>query len=165
VVLGPDTPALTLVEHSGGGDIAACYGRFCEALIAALGRLEVQAEFRSPADLAVGERKIAGLAQRRKRNAALVTASLLLGPMCGSAEKYLAVPAGRDAPEYRAGRGHEAFMTSLLELGVEAPRWRAAFEAELRERGAAAGRATPGEIERAALIEGQLAEPDWIYRF
>ncbi len=163
VVLGPASPAVTLIDRA-GGDVRECYGRFCATLISALARLGVGAAFHSPADLACAGRKVAGLAQRRKKRAALVTASLLVGSMAVEAEKYLAVPGGKDAPTYRAGRGHGEFMASLEELGVERGSWPEALAAELAARGASPGTASSSERERAALVEAELTRREWIYR-
>jgi lipoate-protein ligase A len=163
VILGASSPAVTLVDAV-GGDIRECYGRFCEVLIAALGRLAIEAVFQPPADLAVGEGKVAGLAQRRKRRAALITASVLLGPLAAESEKYLAEPEARDAPEYRKGRRHREFMTSLAALGGAGPDWRAALAAELAARGAVRDRPTGRERSRAVEIEPELAAHEWIYR-
>jgi len=163
VILGAVSPVVTLLDAV-GGDIRECYDRFCEVLIAALGRLGVEAAFEPAADLAVAGRKISGLAQRRKRRGALVTASVLLESLAVESEKYLVEPVAADAPEYRKGRGHAGFMTSLRELGVDPAAWRQALRAELESLGATPATASPAELERAAAIELELADESWIYR-
>jgi lipoate---protein ligase len=163
VVLGPASPAVTLIDRS-GGDIGECYRRFCTTMIAALARVGLEAEFHSPADLACAGRKVAGLAQRRKQHAALTTGSLLVGSMAAEAEQYLAVPEDKDAPEYRAGRAHDEFMTSLQELGIDGGSWPGALSAELSAAGALPGEPSSSERERAALIEAELARREWVYR-
>ncbi len=167
VLLGPAGPAVTRIAPPGGG-VRECYAGFCEVLGGALDRLGLESEFHPPADLAVSGRKVAGLAQRRKRRAALVTASVLCAPLAAEAERFLALPAAGDAPEYRAGRPHSGFMTSLRELGVKRPA-RAllgALKAELAERGRSAeGCAVDSGIRvRAAEIEAELADPEWVWR-
>lgn len=166
VLLGPPSPAVTLVTES-PGDIRESYEHFYGLLVAAFARLGVEAEFRPPADLAVGDRKIAGLAQRRKRRGVLVTASVLAAPLVDESARWLAEPAGRDAPAYRGGRRHAEFMTSLAGLGVERAAERFAEELirELSDRGAAQGALSTRELARAAEIERELADPDWIFRF
>jgi len=166
VVLGPGSPAVTLVDRL-SGDIRECYRRFCEVLIAAVARLGLTAEFRAPADLAVGELKIAGLAQRRKKNAALVTASVLSGSMADAAARYLVEPGPEDSPGYRRGRGHGEFMTSLLELGAaeDDRAFLKALRTELEARGAAAGAVSERERAGAAGISEELEDSEWIYRF
>jgi len=165
VLLGPQSPVVTLVA-GGSGSIRDSYLRFCETLIAALDRLGVAAEFRPPADLAVGGRKLAGLAQRRKRRAALVTAAVLARPLAAEAARYLPEPASGDAPTYRAGRAHGEFMTSLAGLGVTpaGERFNEAVRAEVTARGAALAELSTGERSRAAEIEPELADPGWIHR-
>jgi len=83
-------------------------------------------------DLAVacgGEdlRKIAGNAQARKKNSVLVHGTLLARPDLERIARLLRYPSA--APEYRAGRAHRSFLTSLRELG--APHDLAAFAAGL----------------------------------
>jgi lipoate-protein ligase A len=166
VVLGPETPVVTLID-TGGHGIRETYGEFCGALTAALAELNLTAELHRPADLAIGGRKIAGLAQRRKKRATLVTASVLARPMAAAAARYLAEPTGGDAPAYRAGRGHALFMTSLEELGTARPE--EDFTARLRRHLLSAG-IRPAEPEAAELAEAgklaaELAAQKWVERF
>ncbi len=166
VLLGPPSPAVTLVTESPGG-IRESYEHFYEPLARALARLGAEATFQPPADLAVRGNKVAGLAQRRKRRAVLVTASVLAGSLVEESARYLASPAGRDAPAYRKGRGHAGFMTSLAGLGVEraAERFAEELRKELAARGAAPAELSREERARAAKIERELADPEWVYRF
>jgi len=62
-------------------------------------------------DLAVGNRKFSGNAQRRRRDALIFHGSLLLDFDIGLIEKYLRRPS--TAPAYRADRGHAEFLTNL----------------------------------------------------
>lgn len=63
-----------------------------------------------------GLRKIAGNAQARKKRSVLVHGTLLASPDCELMARVLRYPSR--APEYRAGRGHSAFLTSLREQGA-----------------------------------------------
>jgi lipoate-protein ligase A len=165
VILGPRSPAVTLIDRL-AGDIRDCYRRFCAVLREVLAELGVAAQFRRPADMACGGRKIAGLAQRRRRRAGLVTASVLVRPLAAESERYLALPVREDCPEYRRGRTHREFMTSLEQLGVALPAgaFREAFLRVLERRGAWAGRLSPCERELATAVASQLSSPDWVNR-
>jgi len=170
VLLGPESPVVTCIGRlaaPGSGSIRESYGQFCAVLIAALARLGLEAGFEPPADLACGGRKLAGLAQRRKRWAVLVGASVLAEPSAEASARYLREPAPGDAPAYRAGRTHGAFMTSLAELGLADPaaRLREALRQELIRRGAAEGPLLPEERRRAGEIARELARPEWRRRF
>ncbi|MFN7922402.1 MAG: hypothetical protein U0Q16_20025 [Bryobacteraceae bacterium] len=67
-------------------------------------------------DLALHGRKVSGNAQHRTRGAILHHGTLLYAFEGERAERLLADPVR--APEYRAGRGHEEFLTNLpLERG------------------------------------------------
>ena len=170
VLLGPESPAVARVERlaaPGRGSIRESYASFAEVLLAALGRLGLQARFEPPADLACDGRKLAGLAQRRKRWAVLVGASVLAEPNAEDSARYLREPVPGDAPAYRAGRTHGAFMTSRAELGLADPaaRFRQALRLELIRRGAAEGPLLPEERRRAGEIARELARPEWRRRF
>ena len=170
VLLGPESPVVTCIGRlpgPGAGSIRESYQAFGDVLLAALARLDIQAQFEPPADLACGGRKLAGLAQRRKRWAVLVGASVLAEPSAGASARYLREPAPGDAPAYRAGRTHGAFMTSLAELGLADPaaQFRGALRQELIRRGASEGPLLPEERRRAGEIVRELARPEWRRRF
>jgi lipoate-protein ligase A len=170
VLLGPESPAVARVERleaPGRGSIRESYASFSKALAAALGRLGLAARFELPADRACAGRKIAGLAQRRKRTAALVSAAVLARPLAEASARYLREPASGDAPAYRAGRAHGAFMTSLAELGLADPvrQLREALRAELLRRGARDDALRPEERRRASELARELASPQWRLRF
>ena len=196
VLLGPESPAVAMIarrEASGSplenpspyplpqgergdrnatfqraaGSIRESYLAFCEVLVAVLARLGVTARFEPPADLAAGNRKVAGLAQRRKRAAVLVGACVLAEPLAAAAARGLREPAAADSPAYRAGRAHGEFMTSLAEAGCARPAedWRRALREELIARGAVAGRMAPIELSRAPELAAELARPEWVHRF
>ena len=61
-------------------------------------------------------RKIAGNSQARKRRSVVVHGTLLADPDWTSIERLLRFPSS--IPEYRAGRGHREFLTSLAECNA-----------------------------------------------
>ncbi len=66
---------------------------------------------RGTSDLAVGDRKVSGNAQRRTRRAVLVHGTFLLDLDAAAVARYLPTPG--DQPDYRAGRSHAEFLTTL----------------------------------------------------
>ncbi|HEB84320.1 MAG TPA: hypothetical protein ENI92_04885 [Bacteroidetes bacterium] len=64
-------------------------------------------------DLAIGGRKLAGSAFYRRKNLAYYSASLLVDPDLALIERYLRHPPRE--PEYRRGRAHRDFLTTLRE--------------------------------------------------
>ncbi len=61
-------------------------------------------------------RKIAGNSQARKRRSVVVHGTLLADPDWARIERLLHFPSS--IPEYRAGRGHREFLTSLKDCGA-----------------------------------------------
>lgn len=96
-----DRPALRDVPRS----YAAILGRLAEAI--GLPRLAVA----GVSDLALGNRKVGGSAQRRGRRALLHHGTVLYGFDVSLMERYLREP--RRQPPYRAGRRHAAFVTNV----------------------------------------------------
>jgi lipoate-protein ligase A len=74
------------------------------------------ATHRGVCDLAVGDRKIHGGSLYLTRDRFFYQGSLLYDPEIGLMERYLKLPV--NVPEYRAGRGHGEFCTTLTRLGV-----------------------------------------------
>lgn len=70
-------------------------------------------------DIAIGDKKISGSAIYRSKNALLYHAVLNLGEPAATFEKYLKHPAKE--PDYRNGRSHAEFVTSLRESGYNQP--------------------------------------------
>jgi lipoate-protein ligase A len=108
-------------------------------------------------DLALGERKFSGNAQRRRRDFLLFHGTLLLDfelPLIG---RYLREPARR--PDYRAARRHDEFV---MNLGVPAGRVKAALIEAWGATPAGVSSALLAEI--AALAAGKYSDPDWIER-
>lgn len=85
------------------------------AILASLG---VAGQRRGVSDVAVGDRKISGNAQARRWNALLVQGSLLVDLDPGLTGRLLRHPPRE--PEYRNGRSHGDFITSLRALGIRA---------------------------------------------
>lgn len=135
----------------------------------ALKRLGVTVSFAGLSDFAVavsgGElRKLAGHAQARKRVGVLVHGTLLADPDWAALARVLRFPTR--APDYRAGRDHRAFLTSLKELG--APDGLADFTQALRtELGRVEDTAEPNPDERATarrLLAEKYAQDSWNLR-
>ena len=112
---------------------------------------------RGSCDLALGDRKFSGSAQKRSRYCLLHQGTLLYDFSLESIPLYLRQP--EKQPDYREGREHLDFVSNLP-LG----------SAELRERIAAAWEAEPPE--RAwemppleALLEEKYLNREWIERF
>lgn len=111
---------------------------------------------RGDSDLALGEMKFSGNAQRRTARALLVHGTVLLGLDISLVGRYLKVPDRQ--PPYRASRSHEAF---LVNLGLSASEVRA----ELREAwGATDEAATLPHREVERLVRDRYATGAWIFR-
>jgi lipoate-protein ligase A len=120
VVLSPGQVVLALVTAVGSPYRNREYaqeinGWFVEAL-ADLGVRGVAHEGIS--DLAIGGRKILGTSIYRRRLTLFYQASLLVSCDTRLFTRYLAMP--RLVPEYRRGRGHEEFCTTLAGEGLRA---------------------------------------------
>ena len=90
-------------------------------------------EQRGISDLAIAGRKIAGTSVFRRRRILFYQASLLVDNDPAEFERYLAFP--RQVPDYRRGRGHAAFCTTLAAAGFP---YRAAQVAALLQTAVAA---------------------------
>lgn len=107
-------------------------------------------------DLALGDRKISGNAQQRKRTHLLHHGSLLYAMDTASIARYLKMPPRR--PEYRRERDHAAFVTNLP---VSADRLRQS----LREAWQAdAPLAKWPEAVTRRLVEEKYAREEWTRR-
>ena len=91
-------------------------------------------EQRGISDLAIGERKIAGSSVFRRRRVLFYQASLLVANDPAEFERYLAFPAR--VPDYRRGRSHDEFCTTLQAAGypLAVAQVRAALQAVVAER-------------------------------
>jgi lipoate-protein ligase A len=101
---------------AGSQSVRQCYLRALAPLIDWLRNAGLDVQFAPASDLAVGGRKISGNAQARKRAAYLTHGTLLADPDVATFETYLKHPPRE--PDYRAGRPHGAFVTTLRALGL-----------------------------------------------
>ncbi len=107
------------VKRLGGdGGIRAAYAVLSLPVVEGLSALGVEAFRAGVCDIAASvdgtPRKLAGTAQLRRRNRALVHGSLLVDADLALLGRYLPNP--ESAPEYRAGRGHSAFCANVADL-------------------------------------------------
>jgi len=103
------------------------------AIVRAMVSLGVRdAVVRGLGDVALGERKIVGSSLYANRKVALYQGSLLVEPDLALVEQYLPYPSKE--PDYRRGRAHLDFVTSLAQAGyrLEPAALRAALERELK---------------------------------
>lgn len=82
-----------------------------EQMAAALRRWEPTTVFRGISDLAIGDRKISGNAQRRTGKSLLFHGTILHGMRADLIARYLKHPARQ--PEYRSDRPHQAFLGTI----------------------------------------------------
>jgi len=99
---------------------------------------------RGHGDLCVGERKVLGSSAFRRRDVFFYQGSLLVAFDLGLVERYLCHPSRE--PEYRQGRPHRAFLTTLAEEGLplEAEAMALGLGVSLRERLGLSG--VPGPV-------------------
>ncbi|MCU0292733.1 MAG: hypothetical protein MUF10_12220 [Thermoanaerobaculaceae bacterium] len=141
VVLAPGALTASIVASQSGGTALPEreFRRFCGKVVRALEACGVpDVVMRGVSDLCLGDRKIAGTSLRLWRGLVLFQVSLLIDMDLHLLERYLPMPSRQ--PEYRQGRTHRAFVTSLREAGCQ-----------VREEDVAAaleGKLAP-EIERA----------------
>lgn len=118
VLLGPGCLAYALVLpiasnaalETVGGTNRFVMERNRAALESFLGR---PVSVRGHTDLALGDRKFSGNAQRRRRRALLFHGTLLLNADLGLLPRLLQMPS--QEPDYRVGRSHLEFVTNLGE--------------------------------------------------
>jgi len=70
---------------------------------------------RGISDICMGDRKILGSGMFRRKKIIFFQGSMLIDPDLSLMERYLKLP--RRQPDYRAGRSHRDFMTTLRALG------------------------------------------------
>ena len=90
-------------------------GWIAEVLSNLVGRSANEITHRGISDLAVGERKILGTSIFRRRKILFYQASLLVDNDVGEFASFLLMP--RIVPDYRRGRSHREFCTTLREWG------------------------------------------------
>jgi lipoate---protein ligase len=136
VVLGPGQVVLALVTEVGSPFRNREYAAEINTwIVAALERLGVNGV--SPegiSDLAIGGRKIVGTSLYRTRLVLFYQASILVENDTGIFTRYLTMPT--KVPDYRQGRGHEEFCTTIRRAGhpVGVAEVMASLEAVVSER-------------------------------
>ena len=118
VLVGPGDLCATLVAAYGEvpkefRSIGGAHRLLGGMIASALGDMGIDAQCVGTSDVAVGELKIAGLSQSRKRTAFLVHASILVEPDMNLMQAVLPHPPSE--PDYRGGRAHREFLTCLDE--------------------------------------------------
>ncbi len=87
-------------------------------LVSVLAELGLEARQRGISDVAVGDMKISGNAMAKKAGGLLLHGTLLYDLDLGLVERCLRHPPRE--PDYRAGRDHRGFITTLRLLGIGA---------------------------------------------
>jgi len=106
------------MPDTGRLDIHRVFGLGTRMIINALANLGIEAEHQGISDVAVGDLKISGNAQARKWKSVLLHGTILIDMDYELLEAILKHP-DRE-PDYRKGRSHREFITSLRDLGVTA---------------------------------------------
>jgi lipoate-protein ligase A len=123
VVIGPGAINFSafyrFADLKGSETIRGAMSAALRPVIAALARLGIQAREAGLSDLAVLSpdgtlRKIAGNSQARKKRGVVVHGTLLADPDFAFIQSVLSFPSS--VPDYRSGRDHRSFLTSLREL-------------------------------------------------
>lgn len=117
VVLDPGNVIVALVLPLPGlGGIPAAFKLASDVVIGALDACGVAGVTqRGVSDLALGDRKLGGSCLRRERGLAHYTTTLLVDPDLALLDRYLQHPPRE--PDYRAGRAHRDFVTTLRAAG------------------------------------------------
>lgn len=117
VVLAPGMVTLSaLAPLSGDRRVDRLFARFCGWLSEGLGRCGVKGlSQKGVSDLCIGRRKLAGTSLRLLRSAILFQASILVDCSLELIARYLPYPSR--APDYRQGRDHRDFLTTLRQEG------------------------------------------------
>ncbi len=121
VVLAPGVVAASVLRPADPGrHLPEPYFRaFCGLVAGALAALGVaDVSQRGTSDLCVGDRKVAGSSLRLWGDRVLFQVSVLVAMEVGLMDRYLAMPSRE--PEYRRGRPHREFVTTLQEAGFGA---------------------------------------------
>lgn len=157
-----------VMERTGKGcsGIRECYRFLCAPVVSGLTSLGIPAfhagicdiSVRLAGDEASPAKKLAGTAQLRKRNAALVHGSLLVNPDLTLLSRYLKMPS--QEPDYRGGRKHGDFCTTVADAA--GPR-HGGEDGDLAERvAAAAASAAKGTgwriVAPPAVLGGEAAK-------
>lgn len=126
----------------------------------ALTGLGVSVRARGICDLAIGDRKVLGASLFRRRNVLFYQSSLLVCCDVALFGRYLRHPVRE--PDYRAGRAHAAFCTTLAEMGhALAPAQVAeALRPIVERRLAAPGLGIPDEAGASEACDSKAGAPD-----
>jgi lipoate-protein ligase A len=124
VVLGPGCQIVTLAFFARSLFDNARYfeqinAAWIRSLVASLGGGAPQIHQRGISDLAIGDRKIAGTSLFRRKHLVVFQGSLLVDPDMSLIGELLRHPSRE--PDYRQGRSHHDFVTSLRAQGVNTP--------------------------------------------
>jgi lipoate-protein ligase A len=122
VVLGPGCQILTVAFFAksyfdNDRYFSAINNSWISALHQAIGPDCPALVQRGISDVAVGERKVAGTSLFRRKHLVVFQGSLLVCPDIERIAKFLRHPTRE--PDYRQGRDHLSFVTSLAHLGVQ----------------------------------------------
>jgi lipoate---protein ligase len=112
-------------------------------------------------DLVLGDRKIGGSAQRRLKHWFMVHCSILYDFAIERVVRYLAIP--KRQPEYRAGRSHQDFLSSLglpRKILSDAIRGNSSLSSC-----PTSAPALPAVRLIQSLVSDRFANPAWIDRF
>jgi lipoate-protein ligase A len=114
-------------------------------------------QVRGHTDLAHGELKFSGNAQRRRKHFLLFHGTFLLEFDLGLVSKLLQMPSQQ--PDYRDGRGHEAFITNL---DVTPNAIKAAMEVIWNANESAA---SPSQSAIQKLVDEKYSRSEWNSKF
>jgi lipoate-protein ligase A len=136
--------------------------RQCDAArkaIAAHGIEASSVNVRGCTDLALGDRKFSGNAQRRKRRALLFHGTFLLQFDLPAISKYLAQPSKQ--PEYRSTRGHLDFLMNFPANAADVisairGKWKAEEQWDLPES---------VKMGLSSLVSSRYSQEDWNRKF
>ncbi|MGE3819389.1 MAG: biotin/lipoate A/B protein ligase family protein [Isosphaeraceae bacterium] len=161
VVVGPGTlnVAVVLPIDAQPGLIAVDRAQILvlERIAEALRELDANVLVQGSGDLTLHDRKFAGSAQRRLRRHLLVHATLIYAMPLELVTRYTRPPAKQ--PEYRAGRSHVDFLTTLpLPRSTLTHAIRSAWNAD-------ATLATIPEDLTESLLQEKFLAPGWVSRF
>ncbi|MFN3412919.1 MAG: biotin/lipoate A/B protein ligase family protein [Thermoanaerobaculum sp.] len=117
VVLAPGVVTVSaLAPLTGPRNTSQLFTRFCGLVSHALQRLEVPPlQLRGVSDLCLGDRKVVGSSLRLLLKTVLFQASVLVDADLSLLDRYLPFPSR--APDYREGRPHRDFVTTLAKAG------------------------------------------------
>jgi lipoate-protein ligase A len=137
-------------------DVKASYVHVMRRILDALQPHVPALNLQGGSDLAIGDRKISGNAQQRKRTHLLQHGTLLYGFDLPLIARYLKQP--QRQPDYRQQRGHDDFVTNLP-LAV------ATIKSAIRATWQADGEVAELPLATAQrLVEEKYGRDDWVMR-